>query len=778
MKTPFLNWCRFALTFLGAGLVAQAQTPPTNPYLGYLNWWARSNTTLTGPVPEIPKPLITSGNAFNPWDLEPNLRYALSLTWAATSPASTATAANKAVMLARIEQVLDNTFVHLDPVMRRWWWPGAPNRTQGDPNIDRFILLSLGDILLHAETANLFPTKRADWLARLQLAIEFQLENYGANSALDWSTAAAGEYANMDAACVLLLGLGAKLYPARAAAYLACADSLLASLARRVTPDGSTRYWFRSNEVVHYYNYVVMWVSRFDALHPTRTNDDNLLLERASRYLPLALGNLSYLTGNFTHSSRIEVKYLDVWWKFGIDGQAGFICPAEVLAPVADIAAYFAPVGSTARAQNKWIADRLVYTTTGGINSGGHWNISFANCSYYALDRWSSAIVPQPVEAAEKIIRQRLHHGTGVSWGASNPTGEEGFSTGFTGRFTVPGGRIFAWTASLGERQRTLGAAWLMNAADLVRDTTLQMVMPEVRLSAGTVGQPLREVSAYHAVTQPAPAGYTASTALAGAIVTAADFAVAGARYRPARPWITGGPAAPAAFDVRQLALYTPTHVVTFIEIMSAVAQSVPYTAVRIRSDRTPANPNTVNLAIETPGDALGVGRVYAIGGLRHHVLLNTFPTLTHGAAVKDTADNQNHHALSDEFVLRRGTTDEPAATTTAFSVGATDRALIATQPEGLAPASAGAAVTGIPGFTAFRVVVGAHRYHVFINRGGATASITNHDFSPNPYDDAVLYSSRRGELDGHTVTVPLAGTVLTETGIPPGGVVVVRVRN
>ena len=772
MKTPFLKWFCFALSLLGAGLVAQAQIPTTNPYVSYLNWWARSNTGST--VPNPPSALVSPGVPLNAWNLETNLRYALNLAWAATSPASTASPANKEVMLTRIEEVMVNTFAHLDPTLHRWWWPGAPNRTGGDANIDRFVLLSLGDVLLHAEANNLFPTKRADWLARMQPAIDVQLAHYGSNSALDWATTGAGEYANMDAAYVLIMGLGAKLYPNRQADYLASADSFLSSLRARVLPDGSTRYWARSNEIVHYHNYVVMWVSRFHELHPDRTVAAEVL-DRASRYLPLAFGNLGYLVGDFTHSSRIEVKYLDPWWKFGIDGELNFICPSEVLAPVADIAAHFAPAGSARRDQNKWIANRLVYTAANGINAGGHWSLKFANCGYYALGRWFYATPAAPDLGAEKIVRQRLHHGTGVSWAPANPTTEEGFTTGFTGRFTSPTGRIFAWTAGLGERQRTLGAAWLMNP-DLTRDSTLQMVMPEVRLSAGAPGQALREVSAYHAVTQPAPAGYTASIALAGAIVTAPDFAVAGGRYRPTRPWTTGAPAAPADFEARQIGLYTPTHVVTFVELMSTVAQSVPYIAVRFRSDRAPAGSSYSSLGIETAGDAMGVGRVYAIGSLRHHLLVNTFPTLSHGPAVNDTMSSQNHHTLSDEFVLRRGSSDEPATAFTAFAVGETRRALVVTQPLGHTPASDGAAVTGIPGFTAFRVVAGAHRYHVFINRGGATASITNHDFGPNPNNTAILYSSSRGELNGHTVAMPLAGTILTETGIRPGGLVVVRV--
>ncbi|MBC8009200.1 MAG: hypothetical protein H7067_03790 [Burkholderiales bacterium] len=757
MKTAFLHLCASALLLLGAGVVCRAQT--TNPYISYINQWADpSPTNPNGTLPLTPEPFYNPGDTFTAWDLETNLRYALPLFWAATDVRNTATPAKKQLMLDRVEQILDNTLSLLDPTTDRWWWEGAPGRS-GDPNTNRFILLALCDILHRAKIAGLYPSKMDAWLTTLQPAIDFQLASYGANSSLDFATVAAGKYANMDAAYALSLGLAARLYPGSdAAAYSASAAQFATAINTRVFPDGGTPYWMSSNEILHYHNYVVSWMSRYYEI----SGDPTALtfLNRASRYLPLALGNLSYLTGDFTDSSRIEVKYLDPWWKFTIDGEPTPANPSEVLASTAAIAASYATPGSLTQRQNQWLSKRLVYKTNGGINPGGHWSVKFANTCYYAVDRWAASTNEAEVLAANKLLRQSLHRGALTS--PYSAASEDRYSHGFAGRFAAPNNRVFGWMAGLGDRQRTLGSAWLMNA-DLTRDTSLQMVSAEVRQSTGTSTSELRNVAAYHA-----------GATLVGATITTPAFGAFGARYRPTRPWTTGTELTPANFDVRQIGLYTPSHVISFVELESRSAQSVPYIAVRVRSDRTPANPTTVNLAIESAGAGAGVGRVYAIGGLRHRLVANTLPTLAHGAAVNDTYASQSHHQRSDEFVLSRGTTTAPLSST-AFTAGEIQRAVIDTYPQGHDIAS-GYSLISFTGIVGFQIVIDAYRYHVLFNKGTTTVTLTNYNFHSNPGNAAVLFSSARAEVGGHSGAVPISGTTFSEPNFPPGGILVVRV--
>ena len=762
-----LRFCLIAFLLLGGGLLVRAQTLPTsNPYVAYINQWIDpSPSNPNGIVYAIPtNPGPTPGSTFSVWTLETNLRYALPAIWAATDPRNTANAAKKQQMRDNVEAVLDNVFSLLDPVQNRWWWPGASGRS-GDPNVDRFILLILCDVLHRSRTAGLYPAKMDGWLAQLKPAIDFQLANYGAASALDWSTVAAGQYANIDAAYALIMGLAARLYSTSpdAALYSASANQFAHAQNERVFPDGATPYWISSNEILHYHNYVTLWMSRYYEVSGDLVAFT--LLQRMSRYLPLALGNLSTLSGDFTSSARVELKYLDPWWKFTAEGEPDPVTPAEVFSATPAIAASYSIPGSLTQRQNQWAANRLIYKSNNGLNPAHHWGVTFAYSCYFAVDRWALATNAAPILAAHKLQRTRNSRGPLPSPHSPDPA--YSYSNGFVGRFAAPDNRTFGWLAAPGNRQRTFGAAWLMNNGDLSRDTALQMVMAEVRETAGTGASQLRNVSSYHA----------GSTVL-GASLTTPTFGAFGVQYRPTRPYIAAADERDGVnFEVRQLGLYTPTHVISFVEMESLAAQSRPYIAIRVRSDRTSAQPTTVNLAIETPGAELGIGQVYAIGNLRHRIVTNSLPTLSHGAAVNDTATDQTHHERADEFILSRGSAVNPAALPApSFTLGELHRAVIDTYPLGYAPANDFAPVSFPGTVVGFQIVIDAYRYHVLFNRSGSDLALSNYNIASNPGSTAVLYSSARPDVGGHHAPVPITGTTFTENKLPPGGLLVVRV--
>lgn len=742
---------------LGTLLWCSSSQAQTNPYVDFINSWVVPNPSAT--IPAVPKTLVPSGSPMSVWDLEFNCRYALSLIWAATDTRCPATSSQETTIRANVEAVVDNVIGHLDATTHRWWWAGAANRT-GDPNSERFVLISLCDVLHRAKMAGLFAGKMSGWLTALKPQIDFQYNNYGQNTSLDWSTVVAGEYANMDAAYALTMALASNLYTGPSATnYATSGAAFAAEVNSRTMPDGGTHYWLRSNENMHYHNYMICWMSRYYEL--TSDSSASTFLARTANYLPLSLGELSYLSGDFTHSKQVEVKYLDPWWKFTIDGETAPATPSDVAPATAEIAASYAPAGSLARRQNQWIANRLIYTSTGSITKAENSHVKFGNYCYYAIDRWTAPSSTIALFPKNKALRESNFSGPLTSPYSALP--EDGYSHGFIGRFSAPSGRVFAWKAGRGDRQRSVGSAWLLNS-DLTRNTTLQMISAEVRESAGSAGAELRTVAAYHA-----------GSTIVGATVTNPGFSAYSAKYKPIKPWNTGAEPTGANFEVRQIGLYTPTHIITLVEMESLIAQSKPYIAVRVRSDRTPGNPSSVNMTVPTPGDAGGVGRIYAIGELRHKLLANNYPTFTHGAAVNDTFASQTHHLLSDEFILRRGAAIEPPTTTTNFAQGDINRAVIDTYPNGNAESSSYSLIA-FGSFVGFHLTIDGHHYHVFLNKGTSTQSISNYNFSSNPGNAAVLYSSARADVNGHTAPVPISGTIFSESNIPVGGLVVIKV--
>jgi hypothetical protein len=135
--------------------------------------------------------------------------------WGVTSPLSTLSGSQKTAITAQIQYEMTYLLSGSNYVSGHWVTPGQQWNAGADCNIDRFVLVDVMEDLYKLKNANLLPSLVPGWLTSVQVAVNYQYNNYGQGIHAqnpDWSTNLAGSYPNMDAAYTFIMGVAGLAY--------------------------------------------------------------------------------------------------------------------------------------------------------------------------------------------------------------------------------------------------------------------------------------------------------------------------------------------------------------------------------------------------------------------------------------------------------------------------------------------------------------------------------------------------------------------------------------
>ncbi len=233
------------------------------------------------------------------------------------------------------------------------------------------------------------------------------------------------------------------------------------------------------------------------------------------------------------------------------------------------------------------------------------------------------------------------------------------------------------------------------NGQTVAFDSSLLLVTPEVGLTTLNPENSLISQAAYVSGTS-----YSKSTLVAAT----QEFGVLSASYRPRKPTNLPPPENPQTnWQVDQLWLYLPDHVIGRLTMTSLTAHTDPYVRMRIRTE-----PNGW-LTQTSPVD-------FATGNLRLSLLANNFPSVTYGDA--QIQDYTNTFPDADEIFLEEsGTTSHSYTSGQKYDVALNTQPSSATDPTGYTPLQSGT-------LTGFRVTSGLNTYDLWLNPSGTNATL------------------------------------------------------
>ncbi|MCC7494503.1 MAG: hypothetical protein IT204_19250 [Fimbriimonadaceae bacterium] len=249
----------------------------------------------------------------NAWTYRGVAERLLSLTWAATDPASPHR--GRADLVDHAVAVTSWLVARADP--EGWWW--QPGTLTGDPNVNRFTLGPLLDAVRGLRTTAAGAAAWPRWQDRLNACVELQRRAYQGQVAWDWGGLAAGEYANQDVYYVLLMELSAQLWERPADRQLA--REMLRRVASNLLPDGAIHYIGVEMESPIYHALDLIIIGRYATL--TADPAALQLLRDTSSYYPLTCSAEGY-----------PESWSDVWWKqnWGLPWRDGLIVAAGAIA--------------------------------------------------------------------------------------------------------------------------------------------------------------------------------------------------------------------------------------------------------------------------------------------------------------------------------------------------------------------------------------------------------------------------------------------------------------
>lgn len=370
----------FTLSFVTVHHVARAQTD-TNRYAIVLN----TRLNLLAPLPSS-NGITLAESERNAWYFRTVAEDLLIRSWGVTDPQSTVSPGVRNILKEQIYREVEYLLRRMHN--GRWWWSGSGR--DGDPNTDRFVLYSFLDAIYRLKQDGHFEDDMDRWLAQLRPAVEFQYNQYGQRTGLDWGTQVAGSYPNMDAAYLLLIGIAGHLYDEPK--YLDSAHEFVGALENHLFPDGAFNYHTDTNEVIGYHDLVVMLVARYWKVTGDESARD--LLMKTVNYYPLTLGRLG-----------VPESTSHAWWK---QHQArGNPAPIEIIA------------GLTGDGQNKWLANLL-------------WENVHPTSAYYAVDFYRTDI--EPIDPGDQfiVVDRNINGARGrfgdFSWVATLGARQDGFA--------------------------------------------------------------------------------------------------------------------------------------------------------------------------------------------------------------------------------------------------------------------------------------------------------------------------------------------------------------
>jgi hypothetical protein len=208
----------------------------------YADWVNDSFQQGAFAIPDMPEPNPDGSFSVNPdfRKIAEDLRYRV---WALSHDLAEVESAMKSDMLSLVEEQIDYLCDHLggtSSAENRWWWSNSGR--SGDSNTDRFVLAALMPSFWELQKANVFDeTKMAGWMSVLQPAVDFQYDEYGQRTQLDWGTKLSGAYPNIDATYATGMGAAGKLYADDD--YLESAEDIVGYILEEVMlPGGSVPY--------------------------------------------------------------------------------------------------------------------------------------------------------------------------------------------------------------------------------------------------------------------------------------------------------------------------------------------------------------------------------------------------------------------------------------------------------------------------------------------------------------------------------------------------------
>ncbi|MDQ8194113.1 hypothetical protein QEH59_06740 [Coraliomargarita sp. SDUM461004] len=208
----------------------------------YADWLNDSFEQGTFTIPDMPDPNLDGSFTINPdfRKIAEDLRYRV---WALSHDLAEIESAMKSDILSLVGEQIDYLCDHLGGTIsagNRWWWPNSGR--SGDSNSDRFVLAALMPSLWELQKANVFDeTIMAEWMSALQPAVDFQYDEYGQRTQLDWGTKLSGAYPNIDATYATGMGAAGKLYAEDD--YLESAEEIVGYILEEVMlPGGSVPY--------------------------------------------------------------------------------------------------------------------------------------------------------------------------------------------------------------------------------------------------------------------------------------------------------------------------------------------------------------------------------------------------------------------------------------------------------------------------------------------------------------------------------------------------------
>lgn len=188
-----------------------------NPYADFLNTSLESSA-----MPVLTEP----GASLSEYrEIAEDTRFRV---WGITDENSTLSAVQKSSLLSNVTEEV----TYLVDKIEDW---------EEVPNYNRFILGPLLESVYSLKEAGLVSVATINtWQSSLITAVDFQFNEYGQKTAIDWDTLIAGEYPNMDAAYACCMGLAGLIYTNDV--YAESAELYLDLISENIQAGGAVRY--------------------------------------------------------------------------------------------------------------------------------------------------------------------------------------------------------------------------------------------------------------------------------------------------------------------------------------------------------------------------------------------------------------------------------------------------------------------------------------------------------------------------------------------------------
>lgn len=202
----------------------------------------------------------------------------------------------RGVVQERLRSTLDDLTFRLSD--GAWWKPS--NGSQGDPNLNRFVLTALLDTLWTLRKEPDFEASWHRWASRLRTAMDLQIKAYRGEVVWDWGATSAYRYPNQDVLYALSAAISAQLFSDKN--YAAEAEKAIQSLQRNQMPGGGWHYIAGEAESPIYHALVQAVLARY--VDVTGDSRARLMLERSVEYWHAVLS-----------AQGVAEGWSDVWWK-------------------------------------------------------------------------------------------------------------------------------------------------------------------------------------------------------------------------------------------------------------------------------------------------------------------------------------------------------------------------------------------------------------------------------------------------------------------------------